>query len=253
MSEPEEAVATGQKTAGQAEPQQQQPQQPATTPAAGNEQQPLDQSDWTQEVNAENKPAANPLADALPEAPEKAGEQTDAAQEGGEEAEAEVPLEVAFPDGFQVDEAEMNEFQAIAKEFKVPQEQAQKLADIYVAGQKKQMDLFRSEHANQLRRIDQKWREEIAADPDVGGENYETSKTYAIAAIRRFVPQEEQAAFLEFYRAANLHNNPHMFRLLARVGKGTGEAAPAIGDKGGDAAEKSRADVMNPELPSGRV
>ena len=251
MSEPEEA-ATGNETAGKAEPQQQ-PQQPAATPATGAEQQPPDQGDWTKDVVAGKEETKDPLADALPEAPEKTGEQKDAAQDGGAETGTEVPLEVAFPDGFQVDEAKMNEFLAIAKERKIPQEQAQKLADIYVAGQKEQMDLFRSEHAKQLQRIDQKWREEIAADPDVGGGNYETSKTYVISAIRRFVPEKEQGAFLEFYRAANLHNNPHMFRLLARVGKGTGEAAPIPGDKGGVAAEKSRADVLNPELPSGRV
>lgn len=227
MNDPEEAAATENETAGQGETQQ------AATPAAGNDQQQQDQDDWTKEVAAGKEEAKDPLADALPEAPEKTGEQQNAGQDGGAETETEVPLEVAFPDGFQVDEAEMKEFQAIAKEFKVPQEQAQKLADIYVAGQKKQMDLFRSEHAKQLQRIDQKWREEIAADPDVGGGNYETSKTYVISAIRRFVPEKEQGAFLEFYRAANLHNNPHMFRLLARVGKGTGEAAPIPGDKGG--------------------
>ena len=197
------------------------------------------------------------LAKLLPQKPDDAAN-ADVATEGEGQSEGDhKPLELAFPEGFVRDEEMLGEFQAVAKEAGIKQEVAQKIADIYVAGQKKITDAFMTEHQKVRERIDKQWIAENHADPEFGGDNFEASNNELIKAIRHFVPPEEmhtrdgKLGFLDFFAQANLRNCPQLRRFFIRVGKYISEAGPVTSDASNASKDRSGADRMFPNLPSG--
>lgn len=61
----------------------------------------------------------------------------------------------------------------------------------------------------------QRWAQEIAADKEYGGEQYEQNKRYASAAVKAYAPP----GFLEELNKASLDNHPGLFKMLARIGR----------------------------------
>ena len=212
------------------------PSPDAAKPAAGGE--------------AGEREAGDPLDAILPE---KQGEATDAEDDGEAEkdkAEEDKPLELAFPEGFVKDDAMLDEFQAIAKEAGMKKEAAQKIADLYVAGQKKMADAFANEHKRIIDRINKDWIAENHADPDFGGDKFEESNNYLTKAIRHFVPADElhtkdgRLGFLELIEQANMRNCPQLRRFFVRVGQYLSESGPMASDASEASKPKRDADVI---------
>lgn len=158
------------------------------------------------------------------------------------------PLDITLPEGFQRDEAKMKWLNDFAKEAKLGKESAQKAMDFYCQAMQEQHKGFQ-EHIHELRaKIDREGNEAIHADPEIGGENFDASATYAEKAIRRFMGQKgEYGAIKQLYHDANLRNNPLIFKMLARVGKYISEADPLSGDAGSK-ERQSTADMFFPDL-----
>lgn len=208
-------------------------------------------------TGAEGNAAAEPedmFADFAPEAAKPEGEDGGEQKEGEKEGEAkpdETPLEIKMPEGFVENEAVMGSFRDLVKEGGIKPEVAQKLFDIHAAEVRKFGEAYREATEKAVlennARINAAWAKECQTDPEFGGANYNASRNLVIAAIRRIVPEAEQAEFLEFYRAAQLQNNPQMFRFLARVGRETSEAG-AVGSEG--AAPKEEASLAKRLFPN---
>ena len=120
-----------------------------------------------------------------------------------------------LPDGLAVDQATLDEAQALFAEAKLSQPQAQKLVDLYTA---KFGGLLQSQiEAAEKRQMD--WVAEVKADPEVGGQKFEASRASARRALARFGTEDLRRSLDELW----VGNNPHLFRFFVRVGQAIGE------------------------------
>lgn len=231
----EATTGTGQETASQAS---------ADTQTA----QPEPQMDAAPDTGAENQESM----DFAPEA-EATSTSEPAPAEKPAEAPAE-PLTVDMPEDVQVDEQTMQQFVAAATEAKLTKKQAQALMDLHISQQRQTAERMAKAVEEHRAQVNKAWAEACRNDPEVGGAQFEQSRNFVNAAIGRILPDPaERREFLEFYTAANLRNSPHMFKFLARVGRMTAEAGPALSDAQNAAKELTPADKLFPNLPSERL
>jgi hypothetical protein len=123
-------------------------------------------------------------------------------------------------------QAALNEFNPMAKEMGLTQDQYQRLVEF---------DLKRAVEAEQ-RSVDEwvgrvkGWLSTAQADQEIGGANYPEARKYANATLRKF-GTPALSAFLQNPSDKNpegfaLASHPEIFRLLARVGKAMGDPQP---------------------------
>ena len=133
---------------------------------------------------------------------------------------APAPSEVTYeafnlPEGFTPDQKEMDAFTGILREGKASQETGQKLLDLYT-GEIRKLETYQREHwQNTL----DTWKEDTLADPQLGGNRFQTVLTRCTAVLNEFgTPQ-----FLEMLDASGLGNHVEMFRFLNKVADFVGE------------------------------
>ena len=63
-----------------------------------------------------------------------------------------------------------------------------------------------------------KWVDELQADPNLGGKNWERTNKWATSAIVAHLGEEEGKKFMAEARALNVHANPLLVKLLASIG-----------------------------------
>jgi len=141
-----------------------------------------------------------------------------------EEPVPRAPAEYAefkLPEGVQFDEAGMREFKSFAKEQDLTQEQAQKVLE-FGAGQLKER---LSAPYRTWSEMQEKWRAEVKADPEIGGTKFEQSvKTAALVfqpgESNPFVGSAEEAQALRQARnTTGAGNNPAMVKLFVKIGR----------------------------------
>ena len=120
-----------------------------------------------------------------------------------------------LPEGFTPDQKEMDAFTGILREGKASQETGQKLLDLYT-GEIRKLETYQREHwQNTL----DTWKEDTLADPQLGGNRFQTVLTRCTAVLNEFgTPQ-----FLEMLDASGLGNHVEMFRFLNKVADFVGE------------------------------
>ena len=119
------------------------------------------------------------------------------------------------PEGVPLDEAALAEFEPIAKELKLTNEQAQKLADLHT----KRMQETDKANAEQWKQTTAKWADDVKADKELGGANLDTSVRHAQAALNKFGTPELKAQM----DATGMGNHPELVRVFARIGKAMAE------------------------------
>lgn len=168
-----------------------------------------------------------------------------ATREAAEKAKAnEVPEKYAdfkLPEGVQADPAMLAEFNTVAKELGLTQDQAQKLVDLQA-----KTSLADDTARNQL--LDKaletqrnQWADQIKNDPDVGGAKFEATLATAQKAMQAFGSTELRQLLNE----SGIGNHPDMVKLFHKIGSAISEDRMVI--PGSDAAEtdnKRAADVM---------
>jgi hypothetical protein len=133
------------------------------------------------------------------------------------------------PDGVQLDAEVTGDLKALAKELNLPQEQAQKVADLGA----KLAQKWQAQQATSLTEASAKWADETRADPEFGGDKLNESLASAKKALTAFGSPKLATLLNE----SGLGNHPEIIALLARTGKAisedrivTGNAAPAPKD-----------------------
>lgn len=123
-------------------------------------------------------------------------------------AEPVVPEAYTFemPEGMQLDKAAADEFSAIAKEFKLTQDQATKFTGIAVAMQQRQMEA----HANQVA----SWAETVKGDKDIGGDKLPATLANTRKVMDTFGTPELKAAL----DSSGYGNHPEFIRFVAKIG-----------------------------------
>lgn len=153
---------------------------------------------------ADPKPADPAPADPAPADPKPADPKPD---------EPTVPenYEFKFADGIQLDQAMVDEFTPIAKEAGLTNDQAQKLADLYVKGIGAREEAILAEH--QTRIAD--WQKASKEDKEFGGAKLSENLAVAKTAYDKFT----SPALRELIEETRLGDHPEMIRLFYSIGK----------------------------------
>lgn len=146
-----------------------------------------------------------------------------------------------LPEGVEVDEALLGEFNVVAKELGLTQAQAQKLVDLQAktaaAG-----ETGRAEFLEQaLKAQSDKWVNEIKSDPELGGAKFDATVSTAVKAISTFFGDD----FRQLLNDSGIGNNPALIRGMHKIGLAISEDKLVI--PGSDASvteDKRAADVM---------
>lgn len=131
--------------------------------------------------------------------------------------------ELKMPDGVQLDSAAAEEFTAIAKELKLDQAAAQKLADIGAKMATRQAEA----HAQLV----ETWTEQVKADKEIGGDKLDENLGIARKAIDTFGSPELKALL----NSTGMGNHPEVVKLAFKVGKAISEDRFVTGSPKGNA------------------
>lgn len=131
----------------------------------------------------------------------------------GSDGKADVPeaYEFKFAEGVEVDADTLGELGSVAKELKLTQDQAQKLADLGA----KQSERWVEAQRQIMERAEQEWVDEVKSDKEFGGDKLDENLAVAVKALDKFGSPELKA----FLKESRLGNHPEMIRLAVRVGK----------------------------------
>ncbi len=121
-----------------------------------------------------------------------------------------------LPDGMEFDKPLVEQFQKWVSENKVAPDSAQKMVDGMVARQNE----IAQEHAKLIEQRRTEMLNTINQDPELG-KDLDVTRANCKKAIQQFGTEELQKLFDE--RIDNMDVNPHIARLLFRIGKELGE------------------------------
>lgn len=159
---------------------------------------------------------AEPAATAAPAAaePKKEEPKPDTKADPTEAAKPAVPekYELKLPDGSKLGADAVAKVEALAKEKGWTNERAQEALEQRHAA----VSEFEQVQASSLKNLNEvTWKEQLQADPDVGGQKFEQSGHLAYKAAERFGGKE----FADQLKAMNLNHQPMLFKYLVKVGR----------------------------------
>lgn len=124
-------------------------------------------------------------------------------------AEPVVPesYEFVMPEGIELDSVAADEFTAVAKELKLDQATAQKVADVGAKMVQRQAEA----HA----KLVESWVEAVKSDKDIGGDALAENLAVARKALDTFGTPELR----DVLNATGLGNHPGLIKMMHRIGK----------------------------------
>lgn len=191
-----------------------------TTPDAGNPTTTTDVTAVTPEVSAPDTNAQP--ADSKPAS-------TDAAK-------PEVPenYEFKMPEGVAVDKDAADEFTAIAKELKLSQEDAQKVADVGAKMAQRQIEAHT--------KLVESWVEQVKTDKDIGGDKLAENLAVARKAMEEFGTPELK----DVLNSTGFGNHPAVVKAFYKIGL----AISQDGFVKGSAPRGAEADIAKRMFPT---
>lgn len=163
----------------------------------------------------------------------KDGEEADKGKQGAPEKYEPFKL----PDGWEKDDKALSEFEPLAKELGLNQEQAQAFVDLAVARDTRTAEA----QAQQWTDLRKSWVDEAKADKEIGGAEWNAKVATAIKGLKAFgTPELEQAL-----NVTGVGDHPEFIRLMYRVGKAVTEDGMAFGGHKSD-AKKDATDILYP-------
>lgn len=162
-----------------------------------------------------------------------------AAAEGEKKVEApkagEIPekYELKFADQA-VDAELLAEFTPLAKELKLDNANAQKIADLGLKIQKRTIEASQAAHVERITT----WQNEVRADKEIGGDKLTENLMTAKNAVLRFGGQPLMQALQD----TGLENNPEVIRAFVKIGRAMKDDnfAANLGEGGGEKVDAAR-------------
>lgn len=137
--------------------------------------------------------------------------------------------DLKMPEGVELDQAAAAEFTAIAKELKLDQAAAQKLADVGAKMAQRQVEA----HA----KLVESWAEQVKTDNEIGGDKLAENLGVARKALEAF----GTPGLRDVLNATGLGNHPEVIRAFYKVGKAISEDRFVGGaPKGGTADDPAK-------------
>lgn len=187
--------------------------------------------------------AADVSVDATPQAPAAKTDATAAEVKTDETAAAPakvVPEKYEFtaPDGTELDAEALGEFEGIAKDLKLSQEEAQKVTDIGA----KLAQKWETKQADMIQQAAAEWAASATADPEYGGDKLTESLVTAKKALDAFGTPELRSLLND----SRLGNHPEVIRFMVRAGKAISEDRMVTGGAGPASGAQSTAKSLYP-------
>lgn len=205
----------------------------------GNESAPAGQeATQTEQQSGEEKPeGAGQKPDAEGEKPdaEKTGDNKDGEKEGDKKPEgAPEAYEFKAPEGAELDKDAVAQFEPIARELNLSQEQAQKLVDLYGS---KVMPQLMKQQADTWQKQVADWGTAAKDDAEIGGDKFDGNLTRAKQAMDKFATPQLR----EFLETTGMGNHPELIRVFVKVGAAMSEDSLVTSNEKG---QRSAADVL---------
>lgn len=193
----------------------------------------------TQQTSSDAQAAAVAAAAATQQP--TAAEAAAAAAKAGEKVVPEK-YELKAPDGVTLDSEALGEFEGLARDLKLSQEDAQKVTDIGA----KLAQKWETKQAEVIQQAAADWVKEAAADKEFGGEKLSENLAVARKALDAFGTPELRSLL----DGSRLGNHPEVIRFMVRAGKAISEDRMVTGGRG-PAAQATTADVLYPNQSKG--
>ncbi|MGV3930473.1 peptidase [Citrobacter braakii] len=205
------------------------PSEPAA-PQPGTGEQPAPAGEPAKQEGEQPQPAAEgdkPQGD-KPAEGDKPDDDKDKKQEGAPEAYEFKPAE-----GVELDTEALKDFEPVARELNLTNEQAQKLVDAYpkiLAGvQQRQADAWQA--------TTEQWAADVKADKEIGGDKL----TGNLSAAQRALDQFGTPELKEYLNTTGLGNHPDLVKTFVKIGKAMSEDGMVSGKENG---QRSAAEVL---------
>jgi len=145
-----------------------------------------------------------------------------------------------LPKGVEVDSDTLSAAKSLFAEQRLPQEQAQKLVDLYVA----RANAAAERNVTAWHDTQEKWAGEVKADPDIGGPRL----TASVAAASRAIEWARVPGLKEALDMTGAGNNPAIVKAFVRFGQALAEDRFAAGN-GGAPDQRSIAERLYNNTP----
>ena len=151
-----------------------------------------------------------------------------------------VPEKYEFtqPEGVSMDAEALGEFEGLAKELKLSQEEAQKVTDIGV----KLAQKWEAKQADVIQQAAAEWAASATADKEFGGDKLTESLVVAKKALDAFGTPELRSLLND----SRLGNHPEVIRFMVRAGKAISEDRMVTGGAGPAKAGTDTAKALYP-------
>ncbi|CAM8502052.1 peptidase [Klebsiella pneumoniae] len=183
---------------------------------------------------------ANPEGEGSAQKPEGEGEKPGAEKNGdnkdGDKKTEGAPEAYEFkaPEGGELDKEAVAQFEPIARELNLSQEQAQKLVDLYGS---KVMPQLMKQQADTWQKQVADWGTAAKEDAEIGGDKFDGNLTRAKQAMDKFATPQLR----EFLETTGMGNHPELIRVFVKVGAAMSEDSLVTSSEKG---QRSAADVL---------
>ncbi len=199
------------------------------TQGSGETQEQTHTQDSSQGTDSEKGSEAQKTEEEL--AAEKA--KTEEAERDKKQEGAPEKYEFQAGEGVELDAEALKDFEPVARELNLTNEQAQKLVDAYpkiLAGvQQRQADAWQAQT--------EEWAATVKADKDIGGDKLTANLGVAQRALDTF----GTPALKEYLNGTGLGNHPELVKAFVKVGKAMSEDGVVTGKESG---QRSAAEVL---------
>lgn len=137
-------------------------------------------------------------------------------------------------EGQELDTAALEQFEPIARELNLTNEQAQKMVDLYGT---KIMPMVQQQQAEAWQKTTEQWAADVKADKEIGGDKL----TGNLSAAQRALAQFGTPELKEYLEGTGLGNHPELVKAFVKVGKAMSEDGMVTGKENG---QRSAAEVL---------
>lgn len=137
-------------------------------------------------------------------------------------------------EGQELDTAALEQFEPIARELNLTNEQAQKMVDLYGA---KIMPMVQQQQVEAWQKTTEQWAADVKADKEIGGDKL----TGNLSAAQRALAQFGTPELKEYLEGTGLGNHPELVKAFVKIGKAMSEDGMVDGSNQG---QRSAAEVL---------
>ncbi|EAB7110103.1 peptidase [Salmonella enterica subsp. enterica] len=137
-------------------------------------------------------------------------------------------------EGVELDTEALKDFEPVARELNLTNEQAQKLVDLYGT---KIMPMVQQQQAEAWQKTTEQWAADVKADKEIGGDKLTGNLSVAQRALAQFGTPELK----EYLEGTGLGNHPELVKAFIKIGKAMSEDGMVDGSNQG---QRSAAEVL---------